>query len=43
MKYEKLEAYHKAYHQKSFGTEKYSTVSKIKNEIVDVNSFVKTQ
>lgn len=39
MKYEKLEAYH----QKSFGTEKYSTTSKIKNEIVDVNSFVKTQ
>ena len=43
VKYEKLEAYHKAYHQKSFGTEKYSAVSKIKIEIVDVNSFVKTQ
>ena len=43
MKYEKLEAYHQAYHQKSFGTEKYSTASKIQNEIVDVNSFVKTQ
>lgn len=40
VKYQKLEAYHKAYHETSFGTEKYS---KIKNEIVDVNSFVKTQ